>query len=71
MIIFKLNLFMHKKRIKTNIFGVSLKRQALYPPLRHIHEGTPKTIVNKCYHHIKRFVLSKKNRRRCEKYNTL
>ena len=32
MIIFKLNLFMHKKRIKTNIFGVSLKRQALYPP---------------------------------------
>ena len=45
MIIFKLNLFMHKKRIKTNIFGVSLKRQALYPPLRHIHEGTPKTIA--------------------------
>ena len=39
MIIFKLNLFMHKKRIKTNIFGVSLKRQALYPPLRHILEG--------------------------------
>ena len=45
MIIFKLNLFMHKKRIKTNIFGVSLKRQALYPPLRHILEGTPKTIA--------------------------
>ena len=42
MIIFKLNLFMHKKRIKTNIFGVSLKRQALYPPLRLILEGTPK-----------------------------
>ena len=42
MIIFKLNLFMHKKRIKTNIFGVSLKRQALYPPLRHILEGTQK-----------------------------
>ena len=41
MIIFKLNLFMHKKRIKTNIFGVSLKRQALYPPLRHIFEGCP------------------------------
>ena len=39
MIIFKLDLFMHKKRIKTNIFGVSLKRQALYPPLRHIFEG--------------------------------
>ncbi len=34
MIIFKSNLFMHKKRIKTNIFGVSLKRQALYPHLR-------------------------------------
>ena len=45
MIIFKLNLFMHKKRIKTNIFGVSLKRQALYPPLRHILESTPKTIA--------------------------
>ena len=44
MIIFKLNLFMHKKRIKTNIFGVSLKRQALYPPLRHILDGTPKII---------------------------
>ena len=43
MIIFKLNLFMHKKRIKTNIFGVSLKRQALYPYLRHILQGTPKT----------------------------
>ena len=43
MIIFKLNLFMHKKRIKTNIFGVSLKRQALYPPLRHILEGAQKT----------------------------
>ena len=42
MIIFKLNLFMHKKRIKTNIFGVSLKRQALYPHLRHIFDGTPK-----------------------------
>ena len=36
---------MHKKRIKTNIFGISLKRQALYPPLRHILEGTPKTIA--------------------------
>ena len=45
MIIFKLNLFMHKKRIKTNIFGVSLKRQALYPPLRHILDGTQKTIA--------------------------
>ena len=39
MIIFKLNLFMHKKRIKTNIFGVSLNRQILHPPLRHILEG--------------------------------